>query len=142
MSLDGNNGRRSIGTLLRDLVEESVSLVRDEVHLAKLEVTRAVAGIGRGTAYTAIGAVFVVLGVLALVVGLVLLAGDQWIPADRYWLAAMLVMVITGVLTMWFARRGLALLSPSHLAPRETVTTLKEDKEWLKQRLTSDATSN
>ena len=28
------------------------------------------------------------------------------------------------------------------LAPNETVTTLKEDKEWLKQRLTSGATSS
>jgi uncharacterized membrane protein YqjE len=141
MSLDGNNGRRSIGTLLRELVEESVTLVREEVHLAKLEVTRALTGIGTGTAFTAIGAVFVVLGALALVAGLVLLAGDQWIPADRYWLAALLIMVITGALAMWFAKRGLALVSPSQLAPRETVTTLKEDKEWLKQRLTSDATS-
>ena len=85
---------------------------------------------------------FLVLGVLSLFVGLVLLVGDQWLPADRYWLAALLIMVITGALAMWVAKRGLAFLSPSNLAPRETVTTLKEDKEWLKQRLTSDATSN
>ena len=139
-SLDGTDGRRSIGTLLRQLVEESVTLVREEVHLAKLEISRALEGIGRGTLFTAVGAVFVLLGALALVVGLVLLVGDQWLPADRYWLAALFFMVITAALAMWLAKRGLALLSPSTLAPRETVTTLKEDKEWLKQRLTSDAT--
>ena len=142
MQLDGMNGRRSIGTLLRQLVEESVTLVREEVHLAKLEVSRAVDGIGQGTLFTSIGAVFVVLGSLALLVGLVLLVGDQWLPADRYWLAALLILLITGALAWWLARRGLALLSPSTLAPRETVTTLTEDKEWLKQRLTSGATSN
>jgi uncharacterized membrane protein YqjE len=142
MSLDGTNGRRSIGTLLRELVEESVTLVREEVHLAKLEVSRAISGIGRGTLFTSVGAVFMLLGTLALLIGLVLLVGDQWLPADRYWLAALLIMVITGALAMWLAKRGLALLSPSQLAPRETVTTLKEDKEWLKQRLTSGATSS
>jgi tricarballylate dehydrogenase len=35
-----------------------------------------------------------------------------------------------------------ALLEPRQLAPTETVTTLKEDTEWLKQRLTSGATSS
>jgi len=50
--------------------------------------------------------------------------------------------VITGAIAAWFAKRGLALVSPSQLAPNETATTLKEDREWLKQRLTSGATSN
>ena len=71
-----------------------------------------------------------------------MLIGDQWLPADRYWLSALIVLVITGATAAWLAKRGLTLVSPSHLAPHETVTTLKEDKEWLKQRLTSDATSN
>jgi hypothetical protein len=51
-------------------------------------------------------------------------------------------LVITGVLAAMFAKRGMALLSPAKLAPNETLTTLKEDKEWLKQRLTSGETSN
>ena len=141
MALDGQDGRRSIGTLLRDLAEGSASLVRGEVRLAKLELGQAAAGIGKGTAFTALGAVMTLLGVLTLLTGIVLLIGDQWLPADLYWVAALLVLVITGALTAWFAKRGMALLSPSQLAPNETVTTLKEDKEWLKQRLTSGATS-
>jgi len=51
-------------------------------------------------------------------------------------------MVITGAPAAWFAKRGLSIVSPSELVPHETVTTLTEDKEWLKQRLTSGATSN
>jgi hypothetical protein len=94
MALD-NDGRRSIGGLLRELAEGSATLV-----------------------------------------------GDQWLPRDLYWLAALILLAITGGLAGWFAKRGMALLSPSQLAPNETVTTLKEDKEWLKQRLTSGATSN
>jgi len=51
-------------------------------------------------------------------------------------------LAIAGAVAIVLARRGMALLAPSQLAPTETITTLKEDKEWLKQRLTSGATSS
>lgn len=139
---ESERSRRSVGTLLRELAEGSATLVREEVRLAKMEIGRAVAGIGKGTAFVAAGVTFLLLGVLSLMVGVVLLIGDQWLPQDLYWLAALIVMTITGATAAWFAKRGMARLSPSALAPDETVTTLKEDKEWLKQRLTSGATSN
>jgi len=142
MTLDGRDGRRGIGALLRDLAEGSATLVRDEVKLAKIEIGDAVAGIGRGTVFVAGGAVFALIGTLSVIAGIVLLVGDQWLPADRYWLAALIIMLITGGLAVWLAKHGLTLVSPSRLAPNETVTTLKEDKEWVKQRLTSGATSS
>lgn len=142
MSADGQNGPRGFAALLQELVGESTTLVRDEIKLARVELTQAAVGLGKGTAFVATGAVFALLGTLALFTGVVLLIGDQWLPADLYWVAALLVLVITGGLAAWLAKRGMSLLSPSKLAPTETVTTLKEDKEWLKQRLTSDATSS
>ena len=141
MATNGQNGTRGIGTLLRDLTHSGATLVRDEVRLARLEIGDVVAGIGRGTAFVAAGSVLLLLGALSVVAGLVLLVGDQWMPADRYWLAALIVMLIAGALAACLAKRGLTLISPSHLAPRETVQTLKEDEEWVKQRLTSGATS-
>ena len=142
MAVDTSDGRRSIGTLLRDLAEGSATLVRDEVRLARLEIGGVAAGIGKGTAWIATAAVLALLGSLCLIAGIVLLIGDQWLPADLYWVAALILLVITGGIAAWFAKRGMALLSPSQLAPHETVTTLKEDKEWLKQQLRSGATSN
>jgi uncharacterized membrane protein YqjE len=142
MTLDGRNGRRSIGALLRDLAEGSAMLVRGEVRLARIETGAAIAGVGKGTAFVATGAVLALLGSLSVLAGVVLLIGDQWLPADLYWVAALIVLLISGAIAVWFAKRGLALLSPSQLAPNETVTTLKEDKEWLKQRLTSGVTSS
>ena len=142
MAMNGRDGNRGIGVLLRDLVEGGVALVRDEVRLARLEVADIVAGIGRGTAFVAVGTVLMLLGGLSLIAGIVLLMGDQWLPADLYWVAALIVLLITGGLAMWLAKHGLALVSPSRLAPQQTVTTLKEDKEWLKQRLTSGGTSS
>ena len=142
MAVDRRDGGRGIGTLLRELAEGSATLVRGEVTLAKLEIGGIVRGIGQGTAFVAMGAVLALLGGLSFLAGIVLLIGDQWLPADLYWLAALILLVVTGGLAAWFAKRGMALLSPKQLAPTETVTTLKEDTEWLKQRLTSGATSS
>jgi len=141
MAVHAHDGRRSLGALLRELAEGSATLFRREIQLARMELTSAGAGIGKSTALMALGGVLLLLGGLSLLAALVLLVGDQWLPRDLYWVAALTVMVIAGAIALWFAKRGMALLSPSELGPDETMTTLKEDKEWLKQRLTSGATS-
>jgi hypothetical protein len=143
MAVESNlNGRRGIGVLLRDLVEGSAELVRGEVRLARLELGTVAAAAGRGTAFIATGGVLLLLGTLATFTGLILLVGDQWLPRDMYWLAALLFALIAGGVAAWLVLRGRAALSPSALAPHETVATLKEDKEWLKQQLTSGKTSS
>jgi uncharacterized membrane protein YqjE len=132
----GVDGRRGIGALLRDLAEGSADLVRGEVRLARIELGTAAGGAGRGVAFFAMGGVLLLLGALATLTGVILLVGDQWLPRDLYWLAALLVALIAGGLAVWLALRGRRALSPSALVPTETVATLKEDREWLKQRLT------
>lgn len=139
--MDGTNGRRGIGTLLRALVDESALLVRGEARLARLEVGRAANAIGRGVAFVALGSALLILGALALVIGLILLFGDQWLPADRYWLAALIITIITASVAALLAKHGLAQLPPSHVAPRETATTLEENLSWTKQPPTSGAKS-
>ena len=130
-----NDGQRSLGTLLRDLAEGSAALVRDEVRLARLEFSGLLGGVGRGTVAVATGGVLALLGTLAVLAGIILLAGDQWLR-DRYWLAALIVTAIAGGAAMFFAKRGLDLLSAKQLAPDQTLATLQEDKEWLKRQLT------
>lgn|SRR5947209_4188513 len=125
------NGRRTVGSLLRDLAEGGVGLVRNEIRLARIETVEALNAIGRGAALVATAAVLALLGGLAFLAGLILLIGDQWLPRDLYWLGALVVAVITGALAAWFAKRGLSLLSPAELAPEETVTTIRETKEEL-----------
>ena len=138
----GTDARRGLGALLRDLAEGGAELVRGEVRLARIELGTAAGAAGKGTGFVAMGGVLLLLGTLATFTGFILLIGDQWLPRDLYWLAALLVALIAGGLAAWLALRGRDALSPSALAPHETVATLKEDKEWLKQRLTSGATSS
>jgi hypothetical protein len=136
------DGRRGLGDLLRDLAEGSAELVRGEVRLARIELGTAASAAGKGTGFVAVGGVLLLLGTLATFTGLVLLIGDQWLPRDLYWVAALLFALITGGVAAWLANRGRSLLSPAALAPHETVETLKEDKEWLKHPLKSGATSS
>ena len=136
------DGRRGLGALLRDLAEGSAELVRGEVRLARIELGTAASAAGKGTGFVAVGGVLLLLGTLATFTGLVLLIGDQWLPRDLYWVAALLFALITGGVAAWLANRGRAALSPAALMPHETVETLKEDKEWLKHPLKSGATSS
>ena len=142
MPVDPTDGRRGLGALIRDLADGSATLVRDEARLARLEVGAAARGVALGSAFVATGGVLALLGGLSLLAGVILLVGDQWLPRDLYWVGALIVVAISGGIALLFLRRGLSLLSPSALAPNTTVETLKEDKEWLKQRMTSGATSS
>ncbi len=131
-----SDGRRGVGALLRDLAESSAGLIRAEARLVRIELGDAARLAGRGTAFVALGGVLLLLGALAALTALILLIGDQWLPHDLYWLGALLVALIAGGIAAWLAFRARTALSPSALLPRETVSTLKEDREWLKQRLT------
>ena len=131
MAVVVQDGRPGLGTLLRELAEGSATLVRSEVRLARVEVAEALGAMSRGAVLTGMSAVLALLGGLSLLAGLILLVGDQWLPRDMYWLAAFIVVVITGGLAAWFAKRGLAQLSPKNLAPDETVRSLRETKNEL-----------
>ena len=137
----GNGRMPPLGALLRDLAEGSASLIRQELRLVRLELTEMLGAMATGATLVVSGSVFALLGGLSLLTGLILLGADQWLR-DRYWLAALIVFVISGALALFFMSRGRALLSPKQLAPDQTVATLKEDTAWLKQRLTSGATSS
>ena len=126
---------RPLSALLKDFAEGGADLVRHEFRLAKTEASGLARHLGTGAAAVAVGGVLALLGALTFITGLIMLAGDQWLR-DRYWLAALIVTALAGIAAAVFAKRGLAVLSPAHLAPDQTVATLKEDKEWLKQQRT------
>ena len=89
----------------------------------------------------ALGGVMLLLGVIVLVTGVILLLGNEWLRGD-YRLAALIVTAVLGIIAAALAMWGKSFISPERLGPDETLATLKEDKEWLKRRLTSGATSS
>lgn len=131
--------RRSLGALLRDAAQGTTQLIRQEWRLTLLESKRLGRHVGRGTGMIALGGVLLLLGVMVLLTGVILLLGYEWLRGD-YWLAALIVTVVLAIIAAAFAIWGKSFISTERLGPDETLATLKEDKEWLKRRLTSGAT--
>ena len=115
---------RSLGELVAALSRETTTLVRQEVALARVELTHAATEVGKDVGFLAVGGAVAYAGLLAIVAAAVLAlvqAGVTW------WLAALIVGVVVAVIGYLLVRRGLDALKRAHLAPRQTMDTLKDD---------------
>ena len=122
---------RSIGELFTELANETGTLVRQELALAQAEMTGKLTRAGKNAAYIAAGgavgfAAFMTL-LAAVVAGL-----SYFMPV---WLSALIVAVVVGGIAFYMISSSMAALKRSSMAPNETVTTLKEDAQWLKNQV-------
>ena len=128
---------QSAGELVKKLAADMSVLFRKELELAKAEITEKgkKAGIGAGM-FGAAG----VVGFLALqtLTACVILGLATVIPA---WSAALIVAAIYGVVAAAVAQRGKERLQEAAPpVPEQTVETIKEDVQWLKNPRQSDRT--
>jgi hypothetical protein len=123
---------RSFVDLLGDISHGLLSLVRDEMELAKTEMTQKAERTGKDLAYIGVGAAVCFVGFMALVAALA--AGlALFMPL---WLSCLIVGVVVGAVGFFLLRNGLKRLEKEDMVPRETLETLKEQEEWLKERMT------
>jgi MFS family permease len=120
---------RPIGELLRDLSQQTATLVRQEIDLAKAEVTEKgkKAGVGAGM----FGAAGVAgLATLGAFTAFLILALATFLDG---WLAALIVTILYGIVAGILALQGKKKFNEAApLAPEQTVETIKEDVEWAK----------
>jgi type IV secretory pathway TrbD component len=121
---------RSIGELFSELSRETTALLRQEVQLAKAEITQKASRVGKNMGFLVVGGVVVYTGVLALVAAGIILLG-QVIP---YWLSALIFGLVIAAVGLFLVVKGANTLRQEDPAPRETVETLKEDSQWLKNQ--------
>ena len=125
---------RPIGELLRQLSQETATLVRQEIDLAKAEVTEKgkKAGMGAGM-FGAAGIVgFLALGALT---AFLILALNEFLPA---WAAALIVTVVYAAIAGVLAMQGKEKVrEASPPVPEQTVETVKEDIQWAKNQTRS-----
>jgi hypothetical protein len=126
---DLSDQRESFGELLGQLANNSAALVRDEIALAKQEMSEKVTSFRAGVVTTAIGGVVALLGVLALIAAAII-GLAHYMDAG---LAALVVGVVLAVLGGIIAFAGIGRLKRTSLKPKQTIKTLEEDKEWLKE---------
>jgi len=122
---------RSIGDLFSELANETGTLIRQEVALASAEMTKKATDAGKNAASIAIGGFVGYAAFLTLLAAIVALLSY----AMPVWLSALIVAIVVGAISAYMVTSALAKLKKADLAPRETVTTLKEDAQWLKKQV-------
>jgi xanthine/uracil permease len=131
-----------ITALLRQLRDETTTLLRQEVALAKTEMSEKAATYGRNTAYLAVGGAVAYAGALLLLAALSILV--SWLFATYVeldtWIAAMLGPAIVGaiVAAIGYAliQKAIATIRSESPMPEKTIETLKEDKQWVQSKVT------
>lgn len=121
---------RPVPELLRQLSEQTTTLVRQEIELAKAEMTAKGKQVGIGAGLFGGAGVFGLYALGALTAAAIAALGE----AVAVWLAALIVAVI------WAAVAGvMALVGKGHVqagappVPEQTVDSTKEDVRWAKQ---------
>ena len=122
---------RSLGDLFSELAAETGTLVRQEVALAQTELTAKAASVGKNVGFLAIGGAVGYAAMLAILAG-VILGLSYLMPA---WIAALLVGAVVGVAAFVLVSSALAELKKTNLKPEETVESIKEDAQWLKNQV-------
>lgn len=126
---------KPIGQLLKDLADQTTTLVKQEIDLARAELTVKGKEAGKGVGLLAGAAVVALLAAGALTAFLIA-ALDEFMPT---WLAALIVTVLWAVVALVLASAGRSALKQATPPVPQTVETVKEDIEWAKTQTRSDA---
>lgn len=120
-----------IGGITGDLVRNAITLVRNEIRMAGAEITSQISSAGKNSTLVTSGAFLAYAGLLYLLfaatAGLAIL-----IPVP---LAALVVggaTFLLGGLILFLGKKRLR----ADVIPHETIDTVKEDTEWMRNRLT------
>jgi hypothetical protein len=128
---------RPIGELLKELANETTTLVRQELDLAKAEMREKAGKAGPGFGmWGAAG----VTGLLALgsLTAFLILALDGAMPN---WLAALIVgLVYSAIAGVLYVRGKHRVEEAGSPVPEKTIETVKEDVQWAKHPTTSAKT--
>ena len=120
---------RSLGELFSDLSQQTAELIRQEMRLAKAELSEKAADVGRHAMMIGVGIAFALAAVVALAGAVALLLVQLGVVP---WVAALLAAVAMGAVAFLLAQSGISALKQKSIAPVETMHSLKETTQWLK----------
>jgi hypothetical protein len=127
---------RSIGELLKQLSEQTATLVREELELAKAEMRQKGKRAGLGLGLIGGGGILALAAVGALTATLIMLLAE-WMDA---WLAGLIVTLLCAAGAALLALSGKERVGEATPPlPEQTVETVKEDVQWAKTQIRSDS---
>lgn len=125
----------SIRGLIRGVLMDLRTLIREEIALARVEIRdqagrakAAALSFGIAAAALAFGGIFLLVAIATAIADLL-----NW-PVWAGFLVVAVLLSIVGMVTLTSGRKQ---LSKVHAVPPETVSTLKENSEWIAKRLSS-----
>jgi hypothetical protein len=137
--LGDRKDERSIGQLLKELTQESSTLLKQEVNLAKTEISEKASRVGVNLGEVAVGGAVALLGAIALLLfaisALASLLGKFMSSGIAAWLAPLIVGGILAAIGYFMIRKALATLKQESITPQRTTQSLQENKAWLKQKI-------
>jgi hypothetical protein len=130
----------SIPVLLRELRDETTTLLRQEVSLAKAEMKENVSRMSSHATHVAVGGFVAYAGIIVLLIGIGHLLGALLIRAGvdaqvAEWLAPSIVGLIIAVIGWAMLAKAKRALVHDDLAPRQTIDSLRENKQWAQSKL-------
>ena len=135
-----NNEQSSIVHLLKNLRDDTTTLVRDEISLAKTEISEKITSTSRNVGYLAAGALVAYAALMLVLQGLSFLLRELFIlrginEAGATLLGFLIVGAIVGAIGAILIVKALNTLKKEPLTPTKTAETLKEDKEWVQSKV-------
>lgn len=128
---------RPVGELLKQLANETTTLVRQELELAKAEMREKAGKAGPGVGMWGAAGV-VALVALGSLTAFLILALDGVMPN---WLAALIVgLVYSAIAGLLYVSGKKKVEEAGSPVPEQTIETLKEDVQWAKHPTTSART--
>jgi hypothetical protein len=122
---------RSLGELFSELSRDTSTLIRQEIALAKTEMSEKASTVGKNVGFLAVGGAVAYAGFLVLLGALVVILA-LFLP---WWLSALIVGFVVAAIGYTLVQKGISTLKQVDMAPRETIESLKEDKEWAKKQV-------
>ena len=123
---------RSLGELFSELASETSTLVKQEVALAQTELTQKATKVGKNVGFLVVGGAVAYAALLAFIAGLIIILGNA---LDNHWLAAFIVGIVIAVAAVVMIMSALSALKATGITPTQTVETIKEDAQWLKDQV-------
>ncbi len=120
---------RSLGELFSDLSQQTADLIRQEIRLAKVELSAKLSDVGRHAMMIGVAMAFGLAAVVTIAAAITLLLIEVGVVA---WLAAAITAAVMGLTAYLLAQSGMSALRKKSIAPVETIHSLKETTQWLK----------
>ena len=135
---DARANDTTVSDLISGLVNDAQQLVHREIDLAKREVAIEVDKVKQGAVALGIGAGLAVIG--ALLLGQMLVYLVQTLTGLSLWVSYLIVGAIFAIGGGLMLMQGINRMKDVDPVPRETIESVKEDIQWIKEQNPSDKT--